>query len=55
MKYTETEIAALIYEALTKQRFADWYEKVFVPHIQDSQFTTKEKIMEDIAKVFQIK
>jgi len=43
--------ANAIYEAMTLQKFADFYENEFVPHIEDPT-ETKGKIIEKIKKVF---
>lgn len=54
----QKKLAEQIYEGLSKQAFFDWYGEggKFEEHIQDSsQGPSKEDILQDILKLFQIK
>jgi hypothetical protein len=46
--------AAKIYETLSSQPFADWYDGKFVEHISDSTGPSKDEILTDIKKHFKV-
>ena len=53
MELTEqqkNEIAGKVLMMLSKQKFADWYEKDFVEYIEASNSDLEKKMLEDIKK-----
>lgn len=48
--------AEQIYQALSRQTFADWYEGQFVDHISESEefAPPKSKILADIKRIFRL-
>lgn len=48
-------IEDLILDTLESRRFADWYEKKFIPNYVEDRVSSKEDILEDISKLFDSK
>ena len=51
---SEDKIAERIYETLSRQTFADWYDGRFDDHIGDSLGPSKEDILKDIKHLFRL-
>ncbi len=55
--YRKTDVAKIILEGLSKQKFADWYDDTFIPHIEgyEEGQPTEQQILEQIENLFKIK